>query len=283
MRHSRLATATVVVATAAGLLSGCASVADTLPRGVSVAIQQNRDDYGPRRMELRITNDTAAPFEVFEARLDSEAFEAPAITEEPVEVPAGTTKALRVQLDTTACDVATPTTTVRVAYTASGRSGVATVEPADPFDSIARISAQDCLADTVAKTLTVTPADALRVVDIGGVATARLDITFTPTGGAGSVAVASVGGTVLLRPASGATTWPVGRSFAAGSESVVLTLDVVPNNCNTHTVSEDKRGTFFPLTVTTDAGTTGVFYIPVSTQVRGEFYDFIARDSCGWE
>lgn len=288
MKFPRLVAAAAVLGTALALLTGCAAIETTLPDGVSVAIQQNRDDYGPRRIEITITNDTDATFGILEARLDSGAFAAASATEKPVEVPAGTTKALRLDLDEPACDgVASspePKTTVRIAFSADGRSGIATVTPADPLGSIERIHAQDCLAGLVARTVTITPADRLRVVDEGGTPTAELDLTLTPTGSGDPVTVESIGGTILLRPASGLPDWPVGTTFGADdgpTAPVTVTLDVVPNNCNTHTVSEDKRGTFFPVTVTT-SGTSGVFYVPVSRDVRGAFYDYIAHDFCHW-
>lgn len=277
------ASAALLALLAAGV-SGCAGVSSALPDSVSVAIQQNRDDYGPRRIEVIVTNDTDASFDIFEARLHSEAFAADATTDYPVEVPAGTSKALRLQLDDPACgDGSGEATTVRLAYTTAAGSGVATVTPTDSFDSIERIHRQDCLAELVAETVTITPAASLDVVEADGVATARLDVTVTPTGSGESLTIDQIGRTILLRPASGAEQWPIDFAVTPGSAATTFTLDIIPNNCNTHTVSEDKRGTFFPVTVSTASGDSGVFYLPVSRTVRGEFYDYIAHDYCGWE
>jgi hypothetical protein len=75
----------------------------------------------------------------------------------------------------------------------------------------------------------------------------------------------------------------VGLPIDAESAPRTITLKVIPNNCNTHTVSEDKRGTFFPVTVSLASGDTGVLSLPVSREVRGQFYEYIAQDFCGWE
>ncbi|NQX29557.1 hypothetical protein HQQ81_19610 [Microbacteriaceae bacterium VKM Ac-2854] len=278
-----IASAALLALLGAGL-SGCAGVASTVPDGVSVSIQQNRDDYGPRRIEITVTNDTDASFDIFEARLDSRAFVAAAVTDHPIEVPAGTSKALRLQLDAPACgDGSGETTTVRLAYTTASGSGVATMTPTDPFGSIERIHRQDCFASLVAQTATVTPAAALRVVQQDGVATAQLDVTLTPTGSGEPVTIDAIGRTILLRPASGEELWPVGLPIDATTAPTTITLDIIPNNCNTHTVSEDKRGTFFPVTVSTAADGTEVFYLPVSRTVRGQLYDYISHDFCGWD
>jgi hypothetical protein len=87
--------------------------------------------------------------------------------------------------------------------------------------------------------------------------------------------------TVLLRPPT-TDSWPLGTAYAASGQPALVTLDIVPNNCNTHTVAEDKRGTFFPFEVTTEAGAQGPVYIGVSDAVRGQLYDYIAHDYCHW-
>lgn len=290
----RRATALALLLLLASGLSGCTQTADTqtadtptagtLPEGVTVSIQQNRDDYGPRRIEVTVTNGTSAPLQVQEAQLDSQAFVSAVATDHSVDVPAGAAKALRLQLPEAACgDDSGQATSVRLTFESDTGSGVATVTPTDPFGSIARIHEQDCFADLVARTVSITPADSLRVVEENGVATAQLDVTFTPTGDGDPLTIVQLGRTILLRPASGEEQWPVGIEVAPDSAPSTITLDVIPNNCNTHTVSEDKRGTFFPITATTAAGVTDVVFLPVSRAVRGAFYDYIAHDYCGWE
>ncbi|QHC59713.1 hypothetical protein [Rathayibacter sp. VKM Ac-2760] len=292
--------AALVGAITALLLAGCAPAAATrLPEGVSVAVQQNRDDYGPRRIEVLVTNDSAAPLEVARASLESSAFTGAAESSRATTVRPGTTTALRLQLappdcadaegdgtdaaDGTAADAAAAAASVRLDFTQGDASGSAVVTPDDPLGSLPRIHAEDCLAQRVAGIVSIEPGDSVSVAEEGGEAVAHLGVVLTPTGAPGSVSIASIGRTILLRPASGADSWPVGARLDAGAAPVRFDLPILPSNCNTHTVSEDKRGTFLPVAVALEDGTTGVVAVGVSDAVRGELYRFIAEDSCHWE
>ena len=176
-------------------------------------------------------------------------------------------------------------THVRVEFrTPAGQSGEAVVTPGDEFGAIARVHAQDCLEETTLSIVGIEPSETLRVVDVAGTPTAQLDVAITPrasSGAAGTVTVESLGRTVLIRPPA-TDFWPVGKTFSAQSDPALVTLDIVPNNCNTHTVAEDKRGTFFPVQVSTSQGGTGTFYVGVSDAVRGQIYDYIAHYFCRW-
>jgi hypothetical protein len=196
------------------------------------------------------------------------------------------TRDLRVVLGETVCTPTTPEETrVRVEFmTTDGRAGEATVMPADTFGAIDRVRTQDCLEETTLTIVDIEPSGMLRVTEVDGMPTAQLDFAITPrgaSGAAGSVTIESIGRTILIRPPD-AEDWPVGATYESFGEPAVVTLDIVPNNCNTHTVAEDKRGTFFPFRVTTDSGGDGTFYIGVSDAVRGQIYDYIAHDYCHW-
>jgi hypothetical protein len=286
-RASRLALTGVV---AAGMLGLCAcqgpAPLDALPHGVTVGIQQNRDDYGPRRLQIKISNDSDQSITVTRAMLESSVFATESSTTRTSEIPDGATRDLRVALGETVCARATPEEVrVRVEFmTADGRTGEATVTPGDRYGAIARVHAQDCLEQTTLAIVDIAPAGLLRVVDVAGIPTAQLDFAITPRGPSsapGSVTVESIGRTVLLRPPA-TDSWPVGATYTALGQPSSITLDIVPNNCNTHTVAEDKRGTFFPFQVSTDAGGEGTFYVGVTDAVRGQIYDYIAHDYCRW-
>lgn len=286
-RAPRIALTGVVAAGVLGL-SACQAPArlDALPEGVSVGIQQNRDDYGPRRLEIKVANDGDDTVTVTRATLESSVFATQASTERASEIPNGVTRDLRVVLGETVCAPGTPEDTrVRIEFeTADGRAGEATVTPGDRFGAIARVHAQDCLEETTLSIVDIVPSNTLRVVDVAGVPTAQLDVAITPreaAGADGAVTIDSIGRTILIRPPA-ADSWPVGTTYSASDPASVVTLDIVPNNCNTHTVAEDKRGTFFPFEVETDSGGEGIFYIGVSDAVRGQIYDFIAHDYCHW-
>lgn len=279
----RRATALFALCAAAALLGGCAvDPATELPDGVSVSVRQNRDDYAPRRLEIVVTNGSALPLDVWEARLDSPAFAAPASTPDPATIRPGGTTALRLQLTAPDCSGAADLAArVALAFTLGGSSGVVSVVPDDPFGTLPRIRAEDCLAERVAVAARIEPGDRIAVVEEGGRPVAHLRVALVPTG-VGGVRVDSVARTVLLRPASGADGWPVGARIDSSSGPVLIDLPIVPSSCRVHTVAEDKLGTVLPVAVTFDDGTSGVLRVPVEESVRGALLDFIAADSCAW-
>ena len=157
------------------------------------------------------------------------------------------------------------------------------IQPGTDLGQIAieTVVAQDCAEQLTEKTVQITLGDAVRTEQRKGHPVALLDVTFTPVGTGAPVSIGDIRRTILLRPADGTDTWPVDTEFVAGDEPVTVTLDVLPANCRLHTVTEDKRGTYFPFETTTDAG-DGLFYLAASTAVKEEFYAYIA-DYCGWD
>jgi hypothetical protein len=246
-----------------------------------VSILQYRSDYGPRMLEISVKNAGHVDLTVTRAAFESPHFVTPAVWTRSTEVPTGVSRDLRVQLSQTDCSPKKTADVVMISWTlADGSTGTASVRPTDPFHSIASVTGQDCLEATTVEHVTVAMAKALRTETRGGELVAMLDVTFTAKDAAGSLTVDSVGATILLRPASGEA-WPVNETFAAGSAPRTITLDFVPNNCRIHTVAEDKRGTFFPITVTTAGGVTGEWYLASSDAMRESIYAYVAS-YCGW-
>lgn len=274
-------------------LAGCSPAPLTrLPDGVTVAIQQNRDDYGPRRLEIVVSNNGAESITVNRAVFHSLAFAAPASWDRTTEIVTGTATNLRVQLADADCDAARGGTapsdaaSVRIDFEgADGRTGSASVVPIDPFDVITTVTTQDCAADAVGEIVTIALADQLRTETRHGELVALLDLTVTPTGDPREVTVEGVSDTILVRSAS-SNGWPVAERLTAASAPLLTTLDFTPNNCRLHTVAEDKRGTYFPVTVTIDPDRAGAaeLTVPVaaSTTVKQQVYDYIAT-YCGWD
>ena len=274
---------TVLVLCAVGALAGCtpATPPARLPAGVTVGILQNRDDYGPRRLEIAVTNGSTSTL-----RIDSATFLSPSITGEAsdsgAEIPAGSTVDFRVVLGATICEPEPGTDAVRLAFTDdAGSAGSADLTPTDPFGAIRNVVAQDCAEQLTQKTVAIALADELTTSTVAGVLTAHLAVTFTPTGAGAPVRIPSVRRTILLRPASGADTWPVALSFDAASAPRTVTLDIVPANCRLHTVTEDKRGTYLPFDTVTSSG-AGLFYIGTTVPVKEQVYRYIAA-FCGWD
>lgn len=279
-----LAIAASLGAVAAGSLAGCTPAPLTaLPDGVHVEIFQARDDYGPRRLEISVDNESDATLTIVSA-----AFRSPHIDEaggapwsRRLDILTGQTTNLRVTLGDSVCDPPAGDDAVDIAFALpDGRTGEATIAPSDPFGAIDLVVAQDCAEQLLARTVDIHLADALRTEQRDGHPVALLDVTYTPTGSGEPVSIASIQRTILLQPASHTETWPVQLDLSASDAPVTRTLDIVPANCRIHTVAEDKRGTYFPFTVTTSAG-DGLFYLPVTTAVKEQFYAYIA-DYCGW-
>lgn len=275
-------------------LTGCAPARSTsLPTGVSVSVLQYRADYGPRKMQIQVRNNSTEDVTVTHAVLESAAFVGTTAWTRRLTVPAGTTRDLPVLLGSPVCSVTAPqppgalgggaphgSASVVVDFeTVDGAVGHARVTPNDEFSSVQNVSTADCLDEHVAQFVTIGIGDTVRVEQRGGHPVALVDLTITPTATAGTVTVSEVGKTILVRPDSGASAWPVRWDPDAGAQTI--TLDIVPNNCNTHVVAEDKRGTYFPVQVQISGGGSGTVFVPASAAVKNEIYAYIAA-YCGW-
>ena len=249
-----------------------------------MSIKQYRLDYAPRGLQVSVTNDTTDPITVTRASFDSPLFDGTTSWTRPTEIPAGSTRDLRVLLGAPVCDapepVRAPVATLEF-ETADGRAGTGSAEPGDRFDTVAKVSTADCIAEHTADVTAITAGDDLRLERRGDETVALLDLAAAPTGAEGVVSVASVARTTLIGPADHSTGWRLDWAASAASGPLSTTLEIVPSNCNPHIVAEDKRDTFFPLAVTLDGGDTGTVFVGVSDAVRAQIYGYIA-DYCGW-
>ena len=245
---------------------------------------QYRLDYAPRGLQVSVTNDSDAAITVTRASFDSPLFDGTTSWTRPTEIPAGSTRDLRVLLGAPVCNapepVRAPVATLEF-ETADGRTGSGSAEPGDRFDTVAKVTAADCVAEHAADIAALAATGDLRQEQRGGETVALLDLTASPTGAQGVVHVASAGRTTLIGPADHSTGWTLGWAASAASGPLTTTLEIVPSNCNPHIVAEDKRGTFFPLAVTLDGGEAGTVFVGVSDSVRAQIYGYIA-EYCGW-
>jgi hypothetical protein len=265
-------------------LVGCAAATPALPDGVTASLFQNRFDYSLRQIEIKVVNASTAPLTVTRASLESNRFTEPAVWDRPQLIPAGSARDLKVPLASPLCDGDAATLAVSLDFElADGTAGTATITPTDETGRIQVNNDLDCLGISVAEVATIAPPDAARWTP-GARAPAFLDIAVSPTGAAGELTIAQAKGTVLLGlvdEAGGAlTTQPLDLVVDAKAGDVTITLRVVPSRCDPHAVAEDKRGTFFPLDVSTGDGRAGTIYVGVSDEVRGSLYEFFA-DYCG--
>jgi hypothetical protein len=249
-----------------------------------VSIKQYRLDYAPRALEVSVTNDTDDPLVVTHASFDSPLFDGTTSWTRHSTIPAGSTRDLRVLLGDPVCDVPAPVRAPVATLkfeTADGAVGTGSAKPADRFDTVAKVIAQDCIAEHTFEIASITTGDALRLEQRGGELVALLDLTARPTGAQGVASVATAARTTLVGPADHSTGWALAWEASAASGPLSTTLEIVPSNCNPHIVAEDKRGTFFPLAVTLDGGEAGTVFVGVSDEVRAQIYGYIAS-YCGW-
>jgi len=249
-----------------------------------VSIKQYRLDYAPRGLQVSVSNEADEPFFVTRAAFDSPLFHGTTVWTRRTEIPAGATRDLRVLLGAPVCDLDGPVpapVAVIDFETADGAVGRGSAEPADRFDTVAKVTAQDCIAEHTAVVAELAAGDDLRTEQRDGELVALLDLTARPTGAPGSVGVATVARTTLLGPLDRSTGWDLGWAASAASGDLVSTLEIVPSNCNPHIVAEDKRGTFLPLAVSLDSGESGTVFVGVSDAVRERLYAYVA-DYCGW-
>ncbi len=263
--------------------------------GVTVAIAQSRSDWADRVVQLTVTNGGAGPVDIVAAALTSDLFDGPAVPDQGRPVPAGTSRSLSVPLGAPRCEggepsTAAPTVTLTLAD-ATGRGSTVDLSADDPRGHLTRIHREDCAAAAVAAGAELSVADALVVHEVAGELLGSVDLTLTPRPGGPAVAVTEVSGTVLLAPLTGAT-WPTQElttappgattSPAPGEPGAVTTaLTFRPGRCDAHAVAEDERGTFLGVHTTVDGVAQPVFYLAVTTEVRGQIHDYIGQ-ACGW-
>ena len=256
-----------------------------LPDGISVRIFQSRFDYASHTLKLSVTNESDADFDLRDAAFSSPQFAGHARYSDDLVLSPGMTRDLPVVVPAPACDSGadanSPSATVVLGWQdVDGHAQQGTVTPTDDTDALARIFAEDCLAESVRTLASISTSDRLRIDAGGAPPTAWVDITITPTGAAGTLSVSQVRGTVLLAPTT-AETWPVGAALTADSAALTLAIDLRPTRCDPHAIAEDKRGTVFQLEVVASGADgesrAGTIDVPVTDQVRSEIYDWIGQ------
>jgi hypothetical protein len=272
-------------------LSGCGTpspaLEHSLPPGVTIDTYQGRFDYADHTIEIAIANHGELPLEIHAAALFTPVFTPAAeYARAPTTVRPGTSTDLKVLLPPAVCSAEPGQATLELRFTMGGTDYEVTMHPSDRMGQLATIAAEDCRDDVAAEVATIEAAPRFAETRIDGRPAALLEVTATPTGRGGILTLDNVRGTPLVSlrdPATGVVgeTVPLGLDVGAATEPVRFTLTLVPARCDPHVVQEDKRGTFFTLTVTTRQD-TGVVYLGVSDAVRSALYDFVAL-SCDWD
>jgi hypothetical protein len=251
-----------------------------LPPGVRVEVYQNRFDYAARVLEIRVANESDTDLDVVSASFESPRFAEAAVYDSSILIDAGRTIDLRVKLPAVVCDdAADAQDAVVLSWRDGGGTASESMEPADDNQVVDRIVAEDCVTQAVDEVVAIEPSSALKIDGEGPSSVAWVDVTVTPTGNAGTVTIDRVGATVLLTSVSGLD-WPAGFTMDAATPPRMIPLDLRPTRCDPHAVAEDKRGTVFPLAVSTSAGFSGTYDLVVSDALRSEIYEWIGAH-CG--
>jgi hypothetical protein len=255
------------------------------PVSLSISVYQQRTDYAIRGAQIEITNHSSLDLQITSATFSSDWFtKTVASTSTPNQLLAKSTTDFRLILAPGRCSSSKAHPVVRIGYTRpDGSTGTAKVIPTIPFDSISIVHAQDCSRQDFEKVATISIAPELRFdppVAADGKRSALLDLTFTPTGAAGSVTLISTEDTTLLAQREGPLR-TIDLTLTAGSPPTTVTLDFVPEGCLQHRIAEDKIGTLIPLRVDAGPYRNALFSVAVSPAVKDALFTWVGV-YCGW-
>ncbi|WP_246527824.1 hypothetical protein [Pseudarthrobacter albicanus] len=291
---------------------GASPPASAAPRPVTAGINQFRDNYSRRIIEIQLTNNTAGPLTVLAAELESPLFPSGISWPAPgggMELPPGQPKSLPAALPapdcgqgsapagsasgTAAAVTATPgpadagpggpaTVSLRLAGPEGRTEQQAAVPAPDPYGVLTRNNAEMCLAQAAAAVAGFRLEPDLEVSADGRTAVVRLTITPRRPAGGQLLTVDRIEGTTLLAEDQDVP-WPRSVTVGAGGlrpgPATVLRLRIRPARCDPHAVAEDKVGTLLPLRVRV-GGREGILKVDAGGLLRGRIYDFVTS-ACG--
>lgn len=274
----RLATCLALVA--AGPVLGPAACTPSppsgLPDGLSASIQQGRLDIEARRLVIRVENAGDAAVTVQRLAFDSPSLAPGMSRDKPFEVAPGDAVQIRMALTASDCSLDPPYLAASVLLDVSTPAGQGSGELAadDPFDTLARITGEACLAESVQKVAALEMPEHLRSTGIGVDRRAFIDVEVVPAAsGTGTFTIDRVYGTTLLN-AEGGVDWPLGVEVAAGDEPFTISLPVRPARCDAHAIADDKRGTILPFEIRASDGREGRLDRSSGDTLKAELYAY---------
>lgn len=281
-----------------GVLAACsAPVIDDpdplpLPAGLSAGVQQGRLDVEARRIVVHLENAGPTPVSITWVQLEVPALGAVLEYDDGVELSADDAIDLRLELPPPGCAASgdagadasagadEPLVRLRGHLETDPGDFTGELTPDDPFDTLPRIVAGDCLESSVAEVATISMPEHLRVEGEGAAQRAWIDVAVEPaSSGAGSLAISLVRGSTLLGNEAG-TDWPLDLAVSPGDAPVIVPLAVRPARCDPHVLADDKRGTILAFVVATGDGRTGLIDRPSSDALKAELYDYVT-ERCG--
>ncbi|GAA1060933.1 hypothetical protein [Agromyces bracchium] len=289
-RRARVGPAGLLVAALAiGVLAACGAPADgggtgsggdDLPDGLAVAVQQGRLDVPQGRLVVHLEN-TGEPVTVTSLSVSSPALEPGMDRDEPFDLGTGDAIDIRLDLTGSVCDGDPSAVSIDLRVVAAdGTEREGSIEPDDPFDTMARIADADCLAESVAAVAAIELPERLRTMGTGADQRAWIDVTVAPVAsGDGTLSIDGVTATTLIGNEEGQD-WPLGIDVAAGDAPVEAALAVRPARCDAHALADDKRGTILPFTVATGDGREGRLEVASGAELKADLYRYYA-ERCG--
>lgn len=259
-----------------------APAAPSIPDGLSVAIQQGRLDVVAGRLVVRFENEGDAPVTIEGFTVETPTLSPGLERTKPFELPAHDAIAIRLDLPASICDAEPGPLVVDVTLGTSTGAGEARLVADDPFDTVARVNAADCLGESVSEVAAIVMPAHLRSTGAGTERRAFIDVVVEPAAsGDGSMRIERVYGTTLLNAEDGID-WTLGTDVAAGDAPFTISLPVRPARCDAHAIADDKRGTILPFEIETDDGRSGRLDVPASDGLKAELYAYYG-ERCGLE
>ena len=287
MRRARLVRSFALgtaLATSSAALLACAGPppAPALPEGLAVSIQQGRLDVVGGRLVVRFENTGDTPVTVEGFTVETPTLEPGLERTTPFELAADDAIAVRLDLPASACDAEPGPVVVDLAFRTATGSGEGQLTAADPFDTVARVNAADCLRESVTDVAAIVMPDRLRSTGVGAERRAFIDVVIEPAAsGDASMRIERVYGTTLLN-AEGGIDWTLGTDVAVGDAPFTLSLPVRPARCDAHAIADDKRGTILPFEIETSDGRSGRLDVPAGDGLKAELYAYYG-ERCGLE
>lgn len=269
-----------------------------LPEGLSAGVQQGRLDVEARRIVVHLENAGPTPVSIGRVDLDVPALGAVLEYTDVVELSADDAIDLRLELppppgcasDEEAGEAdaegesagesagdGEPMVRLTGRVEGAARDFVGELAPDDPFDTLPRIVAGDCLESSVGEVATISMPEHLRIEGEGAAQRAWIDVALVPAdSGDGSLEISLVRGSTLLGNEAG-TDWPLDLEVVPGGAPSVVPLAVRPARCDPHVLADDKRGTILAFVVATGDGRSGMIDRPSSDALKAELYDYVTE------
>lgn len=252
------------------------------PNGLAVSVKQGRLDVVTGQLVVRFENEADAPVTITRFRVRTPTLAGELVYSDPVDLDAHDAIDIRVELPPSDCEAEPGPVLIELGHRSAAGTGSGELAADDPFDTIARLNATECLGESVAQVAAIVMPEHLRSTGAGLDRRAFIDVRVEPAAdGDRSMRIERVYGTTLLNAEDGID-WTLDLDVATGDAPFTISLPVRPARCDAHGIADDKRGTILPFEVATDDGRAGRLDLPAGDGLKGELYAYYG-ERCGLE